>query len=1841
MTPLYESVSKYPISALTLLNRYQGDRLMRGISGRLLSIAFVLIMAVIFISVGTSSTVSAADATTSITYTSHSAIIINGESQLVSTVASEGWIGDGTSTSPYIISGYDITASTYCIYIANTVSYVTISNCNLHGASSYAGIVLNNVQHVLATNNICSNNYYGIYMYGGSSNNTLSSNNVNGNNYMGIIVENSHYNLIVNNICTSGAYDSGIRITGSNYNIISGNTLTGHFHSILISYSNYNTVSNNNCNGGSYNCILLGTANYNIVSNNTCYSSSNSGEYSGNGIQLESGSTFNSVQYNICYSNIRNGIFVWGSSNNTLSHNTCYSNSYNGIYFLTSSSCIAINNTCYSNSNNGIRAYSSPYLTARDNICYSDSVGIFLSYTNYAMISNNTCTSDGDSGIRLEYSSYNTIDDNTCNNMASHGICLAYSSCDNNIVTNNTCSGNSNGIHLYSSDSNYVANNVLLANRDRGIYAVASSDHNRFVNNTCTTTNSLSSGIYVEYSTNETISNNLCYSTIYGVYLNAVTESTVSDNICNSSSYGIFSTTSSENEVINNTCYDEQMGIYMHSSSNNLISNNNCSGNTENGIFLYSSSINNTISENNCSDDDNIGISLSIYCDYNTITNNICIGNANTEYGIYIANSYNNIISGNICNGEVDCEFSIYLYYSDSNVISNNTCPNGEDGIWVYHSSSNVISGNVFCNNSIGVSIDTGFDNIVTNNTLVNNTFGVQIFSSNSDTVSNNLFYDSNVTGVNLLSSSYIDIVGNTFVNNSYGIMSESSNELIVAGNEFIDNRNGTFMAFCSSVDIYENRIVNCSDSDFSDGYGIHLYRSSYCDVWNNTCDDNMCDIFLNCTSNSSVNGNVCDGSIVGIAVGSDGGMFSENNAISNNTVSNSFFGIMVAGDTNSTVSGNVCSNHYFGIYVSESSGINVTDNDVTEADRGVCLYLSNYSVISSNVINACGIGVVIEISYGNVVYDNIVDQGDYGVMLDTCNDTVVNGNVIDRSSIYGIYITASEDNSIYANSINGSLSYGIYVNSSNGNLLFGNVLTSNNGTGVIYNSSAVQAYDDGDNDWNSTDYGNFWSDWTYPDVDLDGFVDANYILDGGAGNADERPIANASLSITAPVTMTIMCGSEVTVFGTAVNACPFTVSLSNDANGASGICTGTTSWSGTVALVEGYNNITVTMLDSIGRILTDDVTVIVDTTAPVLIVTSPENGSYNGTGIVPITWTVSDALVNVSSVMICVDDGAWMDVTNVTSFTNGTLSEGVHAIYFNATDSMGNYAITSIVIIVDMTKPTVIISAPEAGMAQNLNSVLVSWTASDDNVVVNYSISIDGTNWTFVNGTSYLLSGLEVGNCTIYVRAYDGAGNYNWTSVSFVIDDVDPSVTMTAPSDGSYDTDGNVTITWTGSDDRSGVDYYWVSVDGTIMSLPANATSYAFEGLSDGTHIISVRAFDKAGNNEWTVITVIVDTTAPIVTITAPGDGSYLNNRSVTLSWTAQDATSGVALTQISLDGTTWTTVSSSPYALSFSADGTYAVYVKVTDAVGLFVTIQVMFTVDTIAPSLEVIPADGDHVNEADLILSMNATDNYGISHYCVSMDGVTWAVLDGAIYLFEGLEDGNSTVYVRVYDLAGNYNESAVHFVVDTVAPTAISNSPTGDSVAIDGSLIEVRFSEEMDTDSFVVTVNGVRASWAWSSLNGLTFAPSSIEYGTEYTVIVTGADLAGNTVTFSWSFTTIEAGDIVGTLVNAYGRAMANVTVVLSNGMSVTTDDEGHFLFEDVPIGTYALSAVRDGYDVLSMNVTVTAGGEMELGDMEMDKTLNGGGDIFVIVAIVFIVAMVGAAIIMTVQQRRAK
>jgi parallel beta-helix repeat protein len=244
--------------------------------------------------------------TSTLSYTSHAPIRIDGDSQFTSEngVAS----GNGTPSNPYIIEGWSIEVSAQSeiseIEVDNASVHFVIRDCQLvandstggsslnYGISLYdcinglvednscshngdAGIALSMSKNCVISNNNCSighgpevrlysssnitvdNNSFwqagwGIWLESGSNNNRLLSNNCSGLFRYGITIESSSNVVSLNELWENDDYGIYLR-EGSRGNVVWNNTLIGNF--------GFGSQANDDGKGNSWNS-LNGYGNY-------------------------------------------------------------------------------------------------------------------------------------------------------------------------------------------------------------------------------------------------------------------------------------------------------------------------------------------------------------------------------------------------------------------------------------------------------------------------------------------------------------------------------------------------------------------------------------------------------------------------------------------------------------------------------------------------------------------------------------------------------------------------------------------------------------------------------------------------------------------------------------------------------------------------------------------------------------------------------------------------------------------------------------------------------------------------------------------------------------------------------------------------------------------------------------------------------------------------------------------------------------------------------------------------------------------------------------------------------------------------------------------------------------------------------------------------------------------------------------------------------------------------------------------------------------------------------------------------------------------------------------------
>lgn len=290
------------------------------------------------------------------------------------------------------------------------------------------------------------------------------------------------------------------------------------------------------------------------------------------------------------------------------------------------------------------------------------------------------------------------------------------------------------------------------------------------------------------------------------------------------------------------------------------------------------------------------------------------------------------------------------------------------------------------------------------------------------------------------------------------------------------------------------------------------------------------------------------------------------------------------------------------------------------------------------------------------------------------------------------------------------------------------------------------------------------------------------------------------------------------------------------------------------VPLDFGSNTITVSCEDGAGNIGTDSVTVIrLDVTPPVVTITAPTNGTITASSSVTLNYTVSDD----TATNCTLADGASIP-----------LNAGANAITVVCTDEFGNIGFDSVSVIRDNNPPVVTIVAPLDGTITNASSTPLNFSVINDFG----SVSCDR-----VDGAAVALSeGLN----TITVSCTDTAGNVGSDSIDVTRDSIAPSLTITAPLDGSTTTDASTTVNFTVTDATA------------VSCVPADGDTVA---LSFGSNTIAVTCTDAAGNATTESVTVTrTSNVPPVVTITSPAPGAIVSSSSVPLTYNAasQDGT-------------------------------------------------------------------------------------------------------------------------------------------------------------------------------------------------------------------------------------------------------------------------------------------------------------------------------------------------------------
>lgn len=630
--------------------------------------------------------------------------------------------------------------------------------------------------------------------------------------------------------------------------------------------------------------------------------------------------------------------------------------------------------------------------------------------------------------------------------------------------------------------------------------------------------------------------------------------------------------------------------------------------------------------------------------------------------------------------------------------------------------------------------------------------------------------------------------------------------------------------------------------------------------------------------------------------------------------------------------------------------------------------------------------------------------------------------------------------------------------------------------------------------------------------------------------------------------------------------------------------------------LSDGTYEYTISAEDAAGNVTNIEDSFVVDNTISVSImlanstnsgelsdtITNYDKPRFEGVGQAndKITVTILDSRgVEVGTLVATVgSNGKWLATTET------KLPDGDYTVHVKSVDKAGNEAIDDMSITIDTTPPSLL----NGGLDNSSNTGDKGDTITQDNTpLFTGRVEVGCTvELVFSNGDRHNAVVDAQGNWSVSINEVIPDGHYTYQIIAEDVagnkTTIDRNITIdrTISFDGGlaegHDT-GESDSDWVTKNDRP--DYVgktdaFAKVEVTLNTVPPTTIFVMADAdgnfsinlgelfgaggiIPDGSHSLTIKATDPAGNYTSTNKTLTVDTKKPTgltVEMDETSDsgtkGDFITNdntpvlkgrvefEGITLKIQINNKHYNIPVNE---DGT-W------EFALPELTDGTYPFRLIAQDKAGNQTVINKDLVIDTQMPegitgrlsaSSDEGSSSSDGITSTNSNLRFEGTTEIGTTITLV-IDGVSYDASVGSdgrwsVIVPTRFEDGDHTANIVATDAAGNVNDlSNIHFTVDTVDPvlSQIKLRPADDTGVPDDNITNVKQptivgNVSLDAARVWITIDGTSKSFeAVIGENGRwTSKLSGLNDGT-YTYTVHAMDVAGNSTSFAGNSITID-------------------------------------------------------------------------------------------------------------------
>jgi hypothetical protein len=388
--------------------------------------------------------------------------------------------------------------------------------------------------------------------------------------------------------------------------------------------------------------------------------------------------------------------------------------------------------------------------------------------------------------------------------------------------------------------------------------------------------------------------------------------------------------------------------------------------------------------------------------------------------------------------------------------------------------------------------------------------------------------------------------------------------------------------------------------------------------------------------------------------------------------------------------------------------------------------------------------------------------------------------------------------------------------------------------------------------------------------------------------------------------------------------------------------------------------------------------------------------------------------------------------------------------------------------LLLDDIGPAIQVDYPAAGAFLNLTRVALKGLAWDNETrVASVECKVDNGTYAAASGTSFweFTTGILInGPHTATVRARDTSNNSNTVVVPFTLDTFSPTVTVTAPPDGGFTREDNVTVL--GTTERNAT----VTVNGTPVNVTAVTGAFNLTvELSEGDNFIEVVATDRAGNRGVKTIRFRKDTIVTPIDI-YPRNGTFTNQTEISIYGTIEENCTVLIRRQDPNSNYTTNETRFNVTTGNFSrvvalTNGTNLFRIDMFDAYGNNASVHLTIYQDRSAPFLNITSPAETLLYTRERRLMLEGRTEPGADLF---LNGRRVLVENGNFSKALTLELGENVMNITAVDAAGNSVSVVYTAVLDRTPPPLVITKPvmpkSGKPLKVDAAVIRIRGTTE---------------------------------------------------------------------------------------------------------------------------------------------------------------------------------